>query len=164
MLLGAAVRAPTHHLTEPWRFVVVTGKVLDQLGDVMADRVRIQYADAPDLDQKVELERARPHRAPVIVTVIYVPSSHPKAIEREDRYAVGAAIQNILLAAHSRGLAAYLRTGPAAEFPGVNEFLGLEEGEEIAGFIYLGYAALGEEPPRTRRTDPAERTVWRGWD
>lgn len=164
VLLNAAVRAPNHHLTEPWRFVVLTGKALDELGEAMAERVRAQYAGTPDQDQKIELERARPHRAPVILTVVYVQSGHPKAIEREDRYAIGAAMQNILLAAHSRGLAAYLRTGPAAEFEGVAEFLRLKPDEEIAGFIYVGYPAEdAAQTPQARRSDPLDKTEWRGW-
>lgn len=164
VLLRAAVRAPNHHLTEPWRFIVITGGALDELGEAMAERVRQQYAGLPELAGKVELEKSRPHRAPVILVLIYVPSTHPKAIEREDRYAVGAAIENILLAAHSRAMAGYLRTGPAAEFAGVHRYLGLNPGEEVAGFIYLGYPADQPNPVQSRRTDPMDRAEWRGWD
>ena len=34
-LLEAAVRAPNHHLTEPWRFIVLTGQALEDLGEAM---------------------------------------------------------------------------------------------------------------------------------
>jgi nitroreductase len=163
-LLTAAVRAPTHHLTQPWRFIVLTGEGLDRLGEAMAGRVERQYAGTDDLPQRVALEKKRPHRAPVIVAVVYRPSENPKAIEREDRYAVGAAMQNLLLAAHSLGFGAYLRTGPAAEDPGVGEFLGLLAGEEVAGFIYLGYPGEAAEPlPLSERDDATARTTWVGW-
>jgi len=46
----------------------------------------------------------------------------------------------------------------------VAEHLGLAPGEEIAGFIYLGYPAQQEAPPPKPRTDPADRTIWIGWD
>jgi nitroreductase len=163
-LLDVAVRAPNHHLTEPWRFIVLKGESLDRLGDAMAERVREQYAEDPDLEKRVAAEKARPRRAPVIVAVIYSPSDNPKAIECEDRYAVGALMQNILIAAHASGLGAYLRTGPAAEYPGVHKFLEMKAGEEIAGFIYLGYPA--EEPgnPPTPRTSASDKTDWMGWD
>lgn len=162
-LLEAATRAPTHHITEPWRFVVLAGPALEALGEVMARRVRRESPGDPFLEKKAEAERARPKRAPVIVTVVYVPSTHPKAVEVEDRYAVGAALQNMLLAAHAMGLAAYLRTGPAANDPEVARFLGLAEGEEVAGFVYVGYPA--EEPgPLTHRRPAEERTSWKGWD
>lgn len=162
-VLDAAVRAPTHHLTEPWRFVVLKGKALDDLGEVMADRIRRDYADSPDLEHKVELERSRPHRAPAIIAVVYTPSSNPKAIEVEDRYAIGAAIQNILLAAHGIGLGAYLRTGPAAGDEGVKRFLGLQPREEIAGFVYFGRPEPDQSEAMSRRTPAGERTTWMGW-
>ncbi|MGH2768232.1 MAG: nitroreductase family protein [Actinomycetota bacterium] len=162
-LLQAAVRAPNHHLTQPWRFIVLTGRGLDALGEAMAERIRRESVGDPDLARKVEAERARPHRAPVIVTVVYVPSEHPRAVEAEDRYAVGAAIQNVLLAAHAEGLATYLRTGPAAQDPAVRSLLGLTEGEEIAGFVYLGYPSTAPGP-LTQREPAEERVRWIGWD
>jgi nitroreductase len=76
---------------------------------------------------------------------------------------VGAAIENLLLAAHAAGMVAHLRTGTAAQDPEVRRYLGLVEGEEVASFVYLGYPA-GEARPLTHRTPPCERTGWRGWD
>ena len=162
-LLEAAVRAPNHHLTEPWRFLVLTGRALEDLGEAMAEGARRQHAGDHDLEMRVQVERARPRRAPVIVAVVYVPSHHPRALEVEDRYAVGAAVENLLLAAHATGLAAHLRTGAAAQDPTVREYLGLEDGEEVATFVYLGYPG-GEPRPFSRRTPAGERTEWRGWD
>jgi nitroreductase len=160
-LLAGAVRAPNHFLTQPWRFVVLTGDALDELGEAMAERVIQERQGDPELERRVQLEMQRPRRAPVILTLIYVPSDDERAIVVEDRYAVGAAMQNILLMAHARGLGAYLRTGPAAEYEGVKRHLGLKEGEEIAGFIYLGFPE--DDRPLTERTDAAELTEWRGW-
>ena len=160
-LLGAAVRAPNHFLTQPWRFVVIAGDALDGLGAAMAERVKEEHEGDDELERRVEMERQRPRRAPVIITVVYVPSDDPRAIEVEDRYAVGAAMQNILLMAHARGMGAYLRTGPAAEYEGVKQHLGLKDGEEIAGFVYVGYPEA--DRPLTERTDAGELTEWRGW-
>src|SRR5258707_9211281 len=137
-LLAAAVRAPTHHLTEPWRFIVVAGTAREDLGKVMGRRLRRELAGDPRMEEKAQFEEARPLRAPVVLTAVYTPSSNPKAVEKEDRYSVGAAMQNVLIAAHARGLAGFLRTGPAAEDPAVAEHLGPTPGEEIAGVIYLG--------------------------
>jgi nitroreductase len=161
-LLDAAVRAPNHRLTEPWRFIVLRGSVLGQLGDAMAERVIRELGDSPDIEIRAQIERARPLRAPVIVAVVYVPSEHPQAVETEDRYAVGAAMQNLLLAAHATGLAAHLRTGTAAIDPGVHRLLGLKPGEEIAAFVYLGYPVNPVGAP-TRRTPASDRTIWLGW-
>lgn len=158
-LLEAAVRAPNHHLTEPWRFVVLTGDALKDLGDAMA-------AGNERLGKDPEAIRAKPLRAPAIITIVGRPKTHVSRVEEvEEHHAAGAAMQNILLAAHALGLAAMIRTGPAATFPEVMEHLAIQEGEYIAGFIYIGYPAPGmEDRPLTRRTPATELTEWRGWD
>lgn len=158
-ILDAAVRAPTHHLTQPWRFVVLTADACSQLGDAWAEAERRTGGKDP------ELVRSKPLRAPVIVTVIGRPKSHlPKVVEREEHIAVGALLQNMLLAAHDMGLGAMIRTGPAGEFDEVRKCIGVEDDEYIAGFVYVGYPdpSTPERPP-TRRTPATEITEWRGW-
>lgn len=159
-LIEAAVCAPNHHLTQPWRFIVLSGKALDDLGDAMAERVRTMEAGSPDLSEKVEKERARPKRAPVIIAVIYVPSAHPRAIEVEDRYAVGAAVQNMLLAAHGMGLGAFWRTGAAAADSAVRRLLYLAEQEEIAAFVYVGYPLKDSASAPKRLASAPGLTTW----
>lgn len=156
-LLEAAVRAPTHHLTEPWRFVVLSGESRRELGRAWA--LGEQNAGR-DGDKVVE----KPLRAPVIIAVIAHPKSHlPKVIEVEEHHSIGAALQNILLAAHDLGLGAMIRTGRAREYPEVEEYLGVDEDEYIAGFIYVGDPEPGERP-QTRRKPASEITEWRGWE
>jgi nitroreductase len=157
-LLECAVRAPTHHLTQPWRFLVLTGSALGELGEAWAGGAERAGSDPAKV-------RDKPLRAPVILCVVARPRHHhPKVVEMEEHHAVGAAMQNILLAAHDKGLGAMLRTGPAAVLPEVRGYLGIADDEHIAGFIYLGYAVEGDsERRRSRRTEAAELTEWRGW-
>ncbi|MDQ3659635.1 MAG: nitroreductase [Actinomycetota bacterium] len=156
-LLEAAVRAPTHHLTQPWRFVVLAGEERDRLGRAWAQGVERAGKDPSGIVAKAL-------RAPLILCVIERPKVHlPKVVEIEEHHATGAALQNILLAAHDMGLGAMLRTGPACAMPEVREMLGVEEDELVAGFVYLGYPQEGAgERPMTRRTAAAELTEWRG--
>jgi nitroreductase len=156
-LLDAAVRAPTHHLTQPWRFVVLAGESLKEFGDAWARGVEREGKDP-------EQVRRKALRAPVVICVIETPKSHlPKVVEVEEHHAVGAAIQNILLAAHADGLGAMLRTGAAARLPEVREYLGVSDDELIAGFVYVGYPD-DEQRPQTRRRDAASVSEWRGWE
>jgi nitroreductase len=158
-LLEAAVRAPNHHLTEPWRFIVLSGDALKALGDAMAEGNASRGKDP-------EAIRSKPQRAPVIITIVGRPKTHiARVSEIEEHHAAGAAIQNILLAAHDLGLAAMIRTGPAAEMPEVRDHLAIGSDEVISGFIYVGYPAAGtEDRPLTRRTPADELTEWRGWE
>jgi len=155
-LLEAAVAAPNHHLTEPWRVVVLTGDARKEFGEAWA------AGDARE-GRDPDGARAKALRAPVIITVIEKPKSHlPKVVEIEEHHAVGAAMQNILLAAHEAGLGAMLRTGPAARLDEVRHYFGLQPDELVAGFIYVGYPAPDDDGKRPRRRPAAELTEWRG--
>ena len=157
-ILAAAVRAPNHHLTQPWRFVVLAGDARSELGSAWAAGLERDGKDASRIPEKVL-------RAPVIVCVIERPHlDNPKVVEIDEHYAVGAAIQNMLLAAHAGGLGAMHRTGAATTMPEVRDYLGAAPDELIAGFVYVGRPPEGDDSrPRTRRTDHSELTEWRGW-
>lgn len=156
-LLTAAIAAPNHHLTEPWRFVVLAGDALTEFG-------RAWGTGDERLGRDPAVAHAKARRAPVIIAVIERPNlANPKVVEIEEHHAVGAAMQNILLAAHDAGLAAMLRTGPAARLPEVREYLRIDRDEIIAGLIYVGYADAGHDRKAPRKTPASELTEWRGW-
>jgi nitroreductase len=157
-LLEAAIRAPNHHLTQPWRFVVLAGEARRELGAAWA-------AGDEEAGRNPRLALIKAMRAPVVIAVVGKPNpAHPKVIEVEEHHAIGAALQNMLLAAHALGLGAMLRTGVITGYDEVRSLLGLDETEYIAGFVYVGYPLdEGDDRPLTRR-DPVEtRTEWRGW-
>lgn len=158
-LLAAAVRAPNHHLTQPWRFIALRGDALRDFGEGWA-------AGEARLGKNPDAARARALRAPVILCVIEHPKSeHAIVVEVEEHHATGAAIQNILLAAHDMGLGAMIRTGVPARLEEVRDYLGLDENEFVAGFIYLGVPPIGDsQRPMSRRRPASEVTEWRGWE
>lgn len=162
-LLDAAVLAPNHHLNQPWRFVVLTGHALDLYGDLLAERltVNLENPSSPQSIALLEAERRKPLRAPVLIVVASVRTSHPKALRLEDVAATAAAVQNILLAAPSLGLGAYWRTGKSAEDLTVKSFFGLAEADDIVAFVYVGYPAAVRAP--IPRKPAKERTAWLGW-
>ncbi len=156
-LLVAAIHAPNHHLTEPWRFVVLTGAARRRVGEAHAAAVRRKRPECGD--DVVARESARLERAPVVIACLVTGDGADPVTAREDRDAVAAAIQNLLLAAHARGLAAMWRTGELVDEPEVHASLGLGLADAIVGFVYLGLADV-VPPPRRRR--PVEDVVeWR---
>lgn len=155
-LLRAAVQAPNHFKVRPWRFVVMTGKSREALGEVMARSLRQQNPSLPG--SALEIERAKPLRATVLIAVGVDKPADPRALEIENVCAVAAAVENLLLAAHAEGLGAKWRTGAAARDPEVKKFLGLESDQHLIGLIYLGYPELS--PPSAERPDYDDRTVW----
>ena len=158
-LLDLAVRAPCHHLTEPWRFIVLAGDERGRLGRAIADDAIERGTDA--VDAKADGEK-KVQRAPVIVVVTCVPSDEPDVVEREEFASVAMAIENLLLAAHASGIGVMLRTGPVAYSKAIREHLELAPNEHVVGFVYMGYPA--GDRSLTSRAKSSEHTRWVGWD
>jgi nitroreductase len=155
-LLAAAVQAPNHFRIRPWRFIVLTGEARSRLGEAMAQAHLLRHPDSSESDLNVE--RARPLRAPVIIAVGVDKPSEPKVVEIENICAAAAAAENILLAANALGLGAMWRTGPAARELEVKTFLGLEPDQHLIAFIYVGYPEPLPEP--RERPSYEDRTTW----
>jgi nitroreductase len=163
-MLEAAVWAPNHRLTEPWRFFVVAGVARRAFGEAMAAG-KATTTGEPAGGTATAQAVAKAMRAPVIVAVAVEPQIGPKVIEIEEVAAGAAAVQNMLLAARALGLAAIWRTGAPAYDPIVKAFFGLSPEAHLVGFVYVGYPAelSGEVGVRTRRP-AAEVTRWLGWE
>ena len=159
-ILESGTWAPNHHLTEPWKFFVLRGTARDKLGDAMADGLKESLNDheSQENKMKIEIERKKPLRAPLIIAVAVSPSDNPKVEEIEEIEAVSASVQNMLLTAHSFGLATINRTGDAAYRKRVKEFFGLKGNERLIGFVYIGYSDI--QLPEGSRTSFRDKTVW----
>lgn len=135
-IFKAALRAPDHALLRPWRFLVVRGDDREALGELFAQAV---WADDDTLnEQALEKTRGKAFRAPVIVITIARITPHPKVPEVEQTVSAGAAVQNMMVAAHAQGIGAMWRTGAMAYHPVVMKGLGLGPNEKIVGYLYLG--------------------------
>ena len=150
-LLELASWAPNHYRTNPFRFVVLTGAARGRIGEIAAREV----SKKPDAkDPLIERQRVQFMRAPTVIVAAAAPDEDPVK-HFENKYTVSAGVQNILLGAQAAGLAAAWRSGPAMvdlEVSGpVKEALGLDAGDEIVAFVYLGYAV---GPPGVRERPP----------
>lgn len=159
-VIEAGIWAPNRYLTEPWRFFVISGEGRDRLAKVMEDIVIQSGIDIESEEgkKKLEKERNKPFRAPVIIAVAAEVTENRRALRLEEIGAVYAAIENMLLAAHGLGLAAYWKTGNACYAPKMKEFFGLKGKDEVLAFIYLGYADMEKNPPHKRPA--SELTKW----
>lgn len=157
-VLEAAIWAPNHHLTQPWRFFALSGEGRAILGRASAAAA----ARGIDDPEKAEAIRASAEkkvlRAPWIVVVASEPVHDGRTPDLEEHFAVAAAAQNMLLQAEALGLAAIWRSGGPAFAPEVRAAFGLTEHAQIVGFVYIGYPAM-ERPTRERRP-VAEVTTW----
>jgi nitroreductase len=157
-VLEAGTWAPNHHLTEPWRFFVLTGEARQGLGEAMA-AAAARLAPTPEAGERASQKAVgKPLRAPYVIAVAAVPDPNVPVVE--EIAATAAAAQNMLLAAHALGLGAIWRSGELAFTPEVQEYLGLSERDQVLGFLYVGVPAM--EPPQRERMSIDEVTAW--WD
>ena len=144
-ILSAGARAPDHGRLSPWRFIVIEGAGRAALGSAMAE-LRRKKAPPPS-EQELAREREKPLRAPTIIAVAARITAHEKVPEIEQVVAVGAAVQNMILAAQALGFGSMWKTGAPAYDMDVKMALGLEPADHIVAFLYLG-TALATAPRR----------------
>ncbi|MCM0648537.1 nitroreductase [Clostridium swellfunianum] len=159
-VIEAGTWAPNRYLTQPWRFFVITGKARQSLSRVMEEIALQSGLDINSEEGKKKLykEKNKPFRAPVIIAVAAEVTDNGKAMRLEELGACYAATENMLLAAHSLGLASFWKTGKACYHPKMKEYFGLKEKDEVIALIYLGYPDM--ERKDAHRKPASELTKW----
>ena len=136
-LLHAAAHAPDHGRIRPWRFIVLKDAARDAftVAAALAKRVRL-----PDMTaEQLAAEREKMSRSPAIVVVgCAVSREQTKVPEIEQVVAVGAAAQNLFLAAHDLGFGVMWKTGAAAYDSAVKATVGLKPDDHIVAIMHLG--------------------------
>jgi nitroreductase len=158
-LLECAVRAPNHKLTEPWRFVVLTGAARDRFADIRAGHRLKRFSDPASAEAQAAAEKVRGESRETPVYIVVMTAISADAITREDDYAAAMmAIANLMTAAQAFGLGTYLRTGGVMQDPALLELAGVPEDFRVVGVVSLGHPA--EEALPRRRKPAAELTRW----
>jgi nitroreductase len=135
-LIGAAGHAPDHGRMKPWRFISVNGAAREPFANAVAEAKR---ARVPTMnEEQLELEREKVRRSPSILVAGCAVKENSKVPEIEQVVAVGAAVQNLLLAAHALGFGVMWKTGPAAYDRQVKAAVGLGANDHIVAILHLG--------------------------
>ncbi len=128
--------APNHHRSWPWRFAALTGDARRRLGGLVAEDLRTRDS-TPERITKAE---GKYLRAPLMLAVAVGHGPDDDAERRaEDRDAVAAGVQNLLLGATAAGLASYWGSGAVLGLSEVKALCGFAPGDTLAALIYLGY-------------------------
>jgi nitroreductase len=156
MMLEAANWAPSHGLTEPWRFSVFTGDGRAQLAAAFGEAYR-QLTSPEKFDQRgqqAQIDRAWQAGAWISLGMV----TDGKMPEWEEMSAVAIAAHNMHLMANSLGLACKWTSGAVAIHSHVASVLGLEPPAKLLGFLYVGLPA--GPPPVGARRPVAEKVTW----
>jgi len=163
-VLAAAILAPSGKNRQPWRFVVVAGdEKCAQMVRVMREGIADTKARGMETGSAIMTARVM-ERAPVTIFVFNPEGVHPWAsrslaqtlMEAVDTQSIGAAIQNMLLAAQSMGLGTLWMCDVWSAYQQLEAWLG-ESGELVAA-VALGYP--DEQPAARPRRSLSEVVRW----
>jgi nitroreductase len=156
-VLAAAVLAPNHRLTNPWRFYVLGPEARAAYGGALGDRKARKIAD-PEKARETRDAVAAEHRAlPGMIAVAVVHHDDPETRE-EDYAAAMMAVENLALAAVELGLGTHIKTGAVMSDPAARAAVGLPDDQRIVAIVNLGEPS--EEPPAKARRSAPELTSW----
>lgn len=156
-MIQAALGAPDHGRLLPWRLLEFRSGQREALAALFeAEKLR-----RDPLASDKDLARARAHAThpPGLLGFIVSPKPRKRIPAREQWLAAGAALGNLLNAAHAMGYGAIILSGERCFDQVLCTALGLAPGERLAGFLSLGTAL--EPAPATARALPQE--VWSCW-
>lgn len=157
VLLSAAVLAPNHHLTQPWRFYVLGPGSRRTYGLALGERKARKLPDPEAANAVREKTAAEYHAFPALIAVAMV--LHDNLETREEDYAaVMQGIANIMLTAVDRGLGTHMRTGAVLEDPAARAAVGVRPSERIVAMLSVGVPAELSAPKA--RQAASEVTTW----
>jgi nitroreductase len=144
-ILQAGMRVPDHGKLAPWRFLVLTGADREKLGELIAKGLISENETSEKIAEKM---KGYATQGPTLIVAIHSPSNDRPIPMWEQELSIGAACQNMLIAATALGFAGQWLTGWASYSPTVRSGLGLQGGEKIAGFLFFG--DHGDKDPTER--------------
>lgn len=158
-ILKNANWAPTHKLTEPWRFVVFTRGGLQKLAEFQAAIYKkVATADNSFKEDRYQNLLTKPMLSSHIIAVGMKRDPKQSVPEVEEIGAVFCAIQNMYLTAAAYGVGAYLSTGGITYFEEAKEFFGLGENDKLLGFFHVGMP--NRDLPKGKRQPISEKVKW----
>lgn len=159
--LEAAVAAPNHKLTNPWRFTRVGPEGRRAIEDLYV-RLKEASCEGGLTDAQEEGYREKVGDPPelVVVSQMLVDDDFRR---REDYAATACAIDNMMLSLWSEGISSKWSTGSVTRHPETYELLGIDpEEERTVGFIFVGYPREDHrdnpKPPRTDLEEVVRKT------
>jgi len=155
-ILENANWAPTHRLTEPWRFRVFRGEALRRLGEFLSGRYREGTSEAEFSEVKYKKMLDAPQRSGAVIAICMMRDPENRVREWEEIAAVACAVQNMWLSCTAHGIGSYWST-PGAIL-GADEWLGLQPGERCLGLFYMGWYDNVELPAKRGNID--DKVLW----
>ena len=135
IIYKGALRSPDHAWLRPSSFIEVKDDGLDKLSDIFYEYALSQSEISREVKKKY---KNAPYRAPMIIILVSAYKEHPKVPSIEQKLSTATAAQNIILALNAMKYSSIWRTGKLAFNKSIQKALGLNDNQEILGYLYIG--------------------------
>ena len=142
-ITSVAQWAPNHKRTWPLRLAVISGDSRSTLGNTIADAMAVHGDD----EMKVTKTRGKFMRSPIVIVVASAEGATTNETE-ENKYAVAAGVQNMLLMAESFGLAALWGSPAKGANDAITALCSMNHTDHVLGIIYLGWPTQSVAAPQ----------------
>lgn len=158
-MLENANWAPTHKLTEPWRFIVFTGNGIQKLAEEQAALYRqVTTAKGTYSEDRYQNLLTKPKLSSHIIAVAMKRDEKKSLPEIEEVGAVYCAIENMYLTATAYGVGCYLSTGGITHWEEAKALFNLGPDDKLIGFLHVG--KIKGAVPDSRRKPVDEKVTW----
>ena len=159
-LLENATWAPSHGMTEPWRFRVYEGTTREALAAALQRIYKEVTPVTEQLEDKFAKLRDNVLNAPIVIACSMQRSGVTKIPELEEIEAVACALQNLMLSAAAVGLGSFWSSPPLLESGALKDWLGLEAKDRCVGLMYLGWPKESTAWPTSARKPLSNCVSW----
>jgi nitroreductase len=139
LILTNATWAPTHGMTQPWRFKVFMGDGLSKLNEVLPQMYKNQTAPEKFKESKFERLKERIKHVSAVIFICLERDKTGKIAEIEEIEAVACSVQNMMLTCTAYGLGSFWSTPGFVYADEMKTFLGLQNDDRCLGILYVGY-------------------------
>ena len=160
-LFEAANWAPTHGLTEPWRFQVYSGAARGEIAEALQSAYKAETPESEFRPEKFEKMGKNPFLAHSVVALVMQRDPKRKVPEIEEVEAVACAVQNLHLLASAVGLGVFWSSPAVTYGEGFAKSLEIQEGDKCLGLLYVGWPKEGVEWPTSKRTDAMAKVTFK---
>ncbi|MEB3210083.1 MAG: nitroreductase, partial [Leptolyngbyaceae bacterium] len=155
-ILENANWAPTHGLTQPWRFTVFSGEGLHALANFQADLYQQLTPEEKFSTDKYERMKTNVLKSSHVIVIGMKRQETGTIPEVEEIEAIACSVQNMALTATAYGICSFWGSGGVTYTDELKAFLKLGEGDRCLGFLYLGYS---DTPATSSRRSPIQDKV-----
>jgi nitroreductase len=151
--------APTHKLTQPWRFIIFSGDGIKSLAKAQADLYKkVSEPKGTFKEDSFQKLLTKPLLSSHIIVVCMHRDEKKSVPEIEETGAVFCAIQNMYLTTTAYGIGGYLSTGGIINYEEAKELFGLTPDDKVLGFFHIGIPK--KQYPEGKRKEVAEIAQW----